>query len=159
MPQAQPLGSDQEAQAEVKSRTVKVLLTIKTAVTSSASITITSDNPAVQPVWIGSQAAPDTGTTFPSFTSTSGSVIGLFINDGYLQTVGLPFRGNKVDFKQVYSGGTASLTAVSTTPCGASSTGVTLSKNGAVALTLTGITLNATATTQYLFCDLEFWQQ
>ena len=162
MPTTQPLSNDQLWEAELKSRTVKVLLTIKTAVSSGASITITSDNAAVQPVWIGGPAASDTGATFPSLTSTSNSIIGLLVNDGNLVLVAQnpqPYRATKVEFKNVPAGGVASLTAITATPCGQSSSGVTASRNGAIALTLTGITLNATATTQYLYTEMEFFQQ
>jgi hypothetical protein len=162
MPATQPLSNDQLWEAELKARTVKVLLTIKTAPTSSASITITADNPAVQPVWIGGPSPGDTGCSFPSLTSTANSVIGLLVNDGNLATTQqtpLPYRATKTEFKNIPAGGVASLTAITATPCGTSSTGVTASRNGAVALTLTGITLNATATTQYLYTELEFFQQ
>jgi hypothetical protein len=157
MPAALVLGNDNLAQAEIKARAVTALLTIKTSGTAG-SITITSDNPGVLPTWAGGPTLPDTGTSFPSLTFTSNSIIGLLVVDGGLQTVGQPYRGGTFGFKTAFSGGVASLTAVTDTPCGVSSSGVTASKNGAVALTLTGITLNATATTQYLLCELEFFQ-
>ena len=158
MPAVEPLLSDYLAQAEVKGRTVKTLLTIGTHGTAG-SITIKSDNPGVVPYWAaGPSGGLDSGANFPSLTYTSGSVIGLQVNDGTLSTQAtLGYRGGKFDFKTAYSGGVVSLTAITDTPCGASSKGVSTSKNGCVALTLTGITLNATATTQYLYCELEFW--
>lgn len=151
MPYAQINGNDQLASADVKGRTTKVLLTIKTAATAG-SVSITSDNPGVQPYWVGSsQAGLDAQATFPSLTNTSGSIIGLQINDGNLK--GYRFGTVDIDAFQ-----TPSLTAVKITPCGTSASGATATlKNGAVALTLTGLTLVATATTQGLGLALEFY--
>ena len=160
MPVVEPLVSDYLYQSEIKGRTVKTLLTIKTNGTAG-SITITSDNPGIVPFWAAGPAGGlDTGANFPSLTFTSGSIIGLQVNDSTLSTQApLGYRGAKFNFKTAYSGSVASITAVTDTPCGASSTGVSASKNGCVALTLTGLTLNATATTQYLYAELEFWAQ
>jgi hypothetical protein len=151
MPYAQINGNDQLASADVKGRTTKVLLTIKTAATAG-SVSITSDNPGVQPFWVASGSSGlDAEANFPSLTNTANSVIGLQINDGNLK--GYRFGTVDIDAQQ-----TPSMTAIKITPNGSSSTGATKTlKNGAVSLTLTGLTLVATATTQGLGLALEFY--
>lgn len=149
MPYAPIEGNDQLAGADIKGRTTKVLLTIKTAATAG-SVTITSDNPGVVPYWVGSGTPTDSGTNFPSLTNTAASVIGLLVNDGNLKS----YRFSTKDINPTL---TPSITNVTIVGCGASSSGATASKNGAIGLTLTGLTLVATATTQYLGLDAEFY--
>ena len=149
MPYAPIEGNPQLAGADIKGRTTKVLLTIKTAATAG-SVNITSDNPGVVPYWVGSGTPTDAGTNFPSLTNTSSSVIGLLINDGKLAS----YRFSKKDINPTL---TPSITNVTVVADGASSSGVTASGNGALGLTLTGLTLVATATTQYLGFEAEFY--
>lgn len=148
MPNVTSLSNSSLEQGLILSRQVPVKLTISTAATLG-SISITSDNPGVVPYWIGSGTPTDSGTNFSSFTDTSASVIGVLINDGKASV----YRHAHFAFTNDL---TPSITAISVAKCGASSTGVTASNNVAVSLTLTGITLLATATTQYLGCLFEY---
>ena len=159
MPSAQPFFNDQLESAEVKSRTVKCLLTIKTAATAG-SVTITCDNPAVVPYWVASGTAPS-DANFPSLTNTSNSIIGLYINDGGIRAYRFgkatndAFMTPSITVVKIEGYGLSSTT--SNVSYGATSTTLG-SANGALGITLTGCTLVATATTQLLGLDLEFWQ-
>lgn len=152
MPAVVNLTSDNLESNAVHSRTVKVKLTFTTAA-SAGSILVTSDNPGIVPYYTAGANTPvaPTGTNFGSLTNGSGSIIGLSINDG----AALKLRGGFFSFT---SDLTPSITAVVPVACGASSTGITTTPVGNVAVTLglTGLTLLATATTQSLLCQFEY---
>lgn len=159
MPAVVNLTGSQLESYSIKERTVKTLLTFTTAATATG-IVVASSNPGVVPFYTAGANTPvaPTGSVFGSLTNSSGSVIGIYINDGDTGVNGkaAKYLGAVFTFT---SDLTPSITAVVPVKCGATASGITTTGstgNVAVTLGLTGLTLLATATTQSLLCQFEY---
>lgn len=142
------------AQSEVKRRSIPFLLTFNIDPTI-ASITITSDNEAIVPYWYnGAQPVPsDSGANFGTLTVDATSVIGLLINDGSARSYRFTDFTVTPDLSPSIT--TSSITVEKD---GSNNTGVTASRNVALSLSIGGLFLNSTATSQLLGGTVEYFQ-